>query len=178
MRVAGESTRRLNLKWFYVPVLLLIGLLLLLGGLLLSVYFTAQNQSAAALVSTDQQRLTVQTIAFVSSRLVLVNSDADRAALRDQLNRSVEALASQHTLLAHADLPDEIAHLYFEEPMHVDVPIHAFIDAGRALAIEPSPRLDTPAYQDVIRLQPVLQTSINAITNSYQSIYTANRLLT
>lgn len=178
MGTSAEGSRRLNLKWFYVPVLLLIGLLMVLGALLLSVHFSAQNQSATALVSTAQQRLVVQTIAFVSSRLVLTTSDTDRAILRDQLNRSIEMLVSQHTFLAHDSLPDEIAPLYFDEPMHIDQQIHEFIDAVRTLVNDPAPRPDTPAYQEMIRLQPVLQTGINAIMGIYQSIYTTDRLLT
>lgn len=178
MRAGSDGSHRLNLKWFYLPVLMLIGLMMVFGTLLLSSHLTAQNQFTAALVSTNQQRLTVQTIAFVSSQLVAATSNPDRAALRDQLNRSVEALASQRTLMADGDLPSEIAALYFDAPMQIDLYILTFIDAVRALMKDPAPEADTPAYREVIRLQPILQTGINAVSNAYQSIYTANYLLT
>ncbi|MBX3081929.1 MAG: PAS domain S-box protein [Anaerolineae bacterium] len=147
---------------------------LLITALISSVtYYLLINVSNAQLETAQRSdlaldvRTAMHSMAFLANRLVIVTEDTARDAIRQEMLANVQRMSDTYNrLLAAARTPQVIA-IHLQPPYHLAEETASFLESVRELTKLPVITAETPAYQHVITLRPVLLDGLNRLADQY-----------
>lgn len=166
------------LMWRYMIALSLIAALSSAAWVSLHLVISEQENTAAVVNVSGRQRMLSQRTALYSNLLVNA-SKAERPAIRNKLQASIDLMASSHHGLTHGNkelgLPDTLSPtvraMYFEGAAPLDIQVATYIGAVRRLLLEEDAALtpDNPLLRYINDTAPTtLVTALDRMVSRYQ----------